>query len=476
MKIMQTWIQVMTVRPNRLSCIFLHRSRCERGLPMDRLACCLCGVMVCFFSQAIGAVDAIYFESNDAGPHSGDCPVVQPSKTVILDPKYGGQWIVAGDLNGDGAVEFVACENDNVGDVHYTSTAVAQDLDGGVLWQWGDPDSGRKQWHHDVACQIHDWDGDGHPEVILATKGALVELNGQTGREKRRIRIPDDATDCIVFADLCGKGHPTDVLVKDRYRTLYAYNQEGTLLWHVTEPGGWRTAHQCRPMDLDGDGKDEIAAGYAMLNADGSVRWVFRSDKVDEKQGHLDCMRLFRRGDTLQDVRLVLTLCGANGIAMVDGNGKIIWERAGYHFESIDVGRVIPDVPGPQILVDIDHQPLGQGPLWLLDESGTLLGRINTDYARHHHLLDWTGDGLDEIFNAHSGAVYDATGHRIATLSAGSVGDRGERSLLVGDFTGDGVPDVALVTTTALYLFKNEQGRRPSHPVRLGTESNFTLY
>jgi len=161
---------------------------------------------------------------------------------------------------------------------------------------------------------------------------------------------------------------------------------------------------------------------------------------------------------------------------MIDGNGTVIWERVGSHFESIDLGRVIAEYPGPQILVDIDHQPLGKGPLWLMDENGALLGGINTDYARHHHLLDWTGDGLDEVFNAHSGAIYNNKGRRIATLTAPPAADGGGRSILVGDFTGDGVPDVALVTATAVYVFKNESGVKPAHRIRLGTEFNFTLY
>ena len=428
------------------------------------------------FSVTAGAADFLFFDTNDAGPASVDVPTVQPWKTVPLDPDYGGQWVLAGDLDSDGEVEFVACENHNTGDVHYTSTAVVHDLDGTVLWKWGDPDIGRKNWHHDVACQIHDWDGDGTAEVILATQGAIVELDGRTGRERRRIRIPDDATDCITFADLAGRGRPTDVLVKDRYHNIYAYSHSGELLWHVTDPGGYRTAHQARPIDLDGDGRDEIAAGYAMLNANGSVRWTFESSKIDIGRGHLDCIRVLRRGDALKDVRLVLTLCGANGIAVIDGNGEVIWERKGSHFESVDVGRVIAERPGPQILVDIDHQPFGKGPLWLIGEDGAPLGRINTDYARHHHMLDWSGDGLDEIVNAHSGAIYDSRGRRIATLEAPAVANKGERSLLVGDFTGDRVRDVALVTTTAVHIFKNKNGPRPGRGVSLGTELNFTLY
>jgi hypothetical protein len=436
----------------------------------------LIAMIVGLFSFAAGTVEPLFFDTNDTGLPPAAVPTVKPWKVVALDPAYGGQWVVAADLNADGKVEFVACENRNVGDVHYTSTAVAHDLNGTVLWRWGDPNLGRKEWHHDVACQIHDWDGDGKAEVILATKGAIVELDGRTGHEKRRIPIPDDATDCLTFADLAGRGRLTDVLVKDRYHNIYAYNYSGKLLWHVRDPGGYPTAHQPRPMDLNGDGRDEIAAGFAMLNPDGSVRWIFKSSAIDLKQGHLDCIRLTRRGDNLEDTRLVLTLCGANGIAMIDGNGKTIWERAGSHFESIDVGRVVAERAGPQILVDIDHQPLGKGPLWLMDENGALLGRINTDYARHHDLLDWNGDGLDETLNAHSGAVYDSKGRRIATLAAPPAAKGGERSILVGDFTGDGIPDVALVTTTAVYIFRNESGAKPAHRIGLGTEFNFTLY
>jgi hypothetical protein len=436
----------------------------------------LIAMVVGLFSLGTGGAAPLLFDTNDTGAPPADVPAVKPWKTIALDPDYGGQWVVAGDLDADGAVEFVACENHNVGDVHYTSTAVAQGLDGTVLWRWGDPAIGRKKWHHDVACQIYDWDGDGRPEVVLATQGAIVELDGRTGREKRRIRIPDDATDCIAFADLAGRGRPTDVLVKDRYHNIYAYGYSGALLWHVADPGGYLTAHQPRPIDLDGDGRDEIAAGYAMLNADGSVRWTLKSSKIDLSRGHLDCLRLLRRGDRPEDTRLVLTLCGANGIVMIDGKGAVLWEREGNHFESIDLGRVSAERPGVQILADIDHQPPGRGPLWLMDEDGVLLGRINTDYARHHHLLDWTGDGLDEIFNAHSGAIYDNKGRRIATLTAPPAADGAERSLLVGDFTGDGVADVVLVTTTALYIFKNEHGAKPAQHVGLGTEFNFTFY
>jgi len=423
--------------------------------------------------------EPVYFDVKDVGGPSEKVPGIEPWKIVQLDTQYGGQWVVAGDVDGDGEVEIVSAENVNKDDVHYTSTAVAQKLDGTALWRWGNPAIGRKHWHHDVACQIHDWDGDGRNEVVLLTKGWLVELDGATGRERRRITIDDEATDCLVFCNLSGGDRPSDVLVKDRYHQIWAYDRAGNLLWTVTDPGGYRTAHQPRPMDIDGDRRDEIMAGYAMLNPDGSVRWVFQSKGVDQRRGHLDCVRVLQRGGGPEDFRLALTCCGANNVAVIDGNGKVLWEIVGHHFESIDVGRILPNHPGLHILVDIDHQPLGKSPIWVLDEKGVLLGQIVTDYSRHHALLDWTGDGVDEIMVGHNGAIYNHRGQRIGTFvthKTEEANGAGERSILIGDMTGDGVGDVLLADTRTVYIFKNEKGRRAKERVQPGTEFNFTLY
>lgn len=418
------------------------------------------------------------FDVDDTAQGSREgVPVVQPWKEIRLDAAYGGLWVVAGDLDGDGAPELLSAENVNVEDVHYTSAVAAQRLDGSLLWHWGDADAGRKEWHHDVACQIHDWNGDGKNEVVLATRGALVELDGATGAERRRIPIPEQATDCVVFCDLSGAGRPSDVLVKDRYRHIWAYNFAGALLWDVADPGGYRTAHQPWPVDIDRDGRDEVFAGFALLNADASVRWLCQA-KSDIGRGHLDCARALRLAEKTEDVRLVLTCCGANTLLCVDGGGKEIWSAGGNHFESIDVGRVVPEVAGPQAVVDIDHQPYGQCYVWVLGEDGAVLGKIKANYARHHALVDWSGDGLDEIVIAHGGGVFDGRGRCIATLAlpVPREGMLSETSVLVGDMSGDAVPDVMLATPSVVYLYRNEKGRPLSPAPPCGTGLNFTLY
>jgi len=413
----------------------------------------------------------LLFDIVDTGEAKDAGTPILAWKTVALDPDYSGDWVVTGDVDGDGQVDIVSARNVNQDDVHYTSAVSAQRLDGSVLWRWGDPKIGRKNLHHDVACQIYASDGDGRNEIIVLGDKQLMELDGATGKEKRRLPIPPEASDSLVFANLSGGPRATDFLVKTRYTQIWAYNREGKLLWTAHEPGGYRTSHQARPIDLDGDGVDEIAAGYAMLNHDGTVRWVFQSKQVDLARGHLDAIRVLRPGKTPKDARLALTCCGANNIALIDGEGHPLWEISGHHFESIQIGDAFPDLPGVNILVDIDHQLQGKSPLWIVSENGERLGQIVTDYSRHHEWIDWTGDGACEIVNACNHALYDTVGKRIATFSFDGPGGY----ILLGDMTGDSVGDITITAPDKVYIFKNEK-KNPTDSSRLGCGVNFTLY
>jgi hypothetical protein len=416
----------------------------------------------------------LIFNTIDRGAPSQSAEILDAWRTVVLDPDYGGHWIVTGDVDGDGEADIVSCKNVDNNDVHFTSAAVAHRLDGTVIWRWGNPNIGRKNWHHDVPCQIYDWDGDGQNEVILLAEGFIVELDGKTGVERRRIPIQKEATDCLIFANLSGTNHASEILVKDRYTQIWAYSVDGKELWTVKNPGDYRTSHQARPVDLDNDGRDEIFAGYAMLNHDGSVRWIFKSETVDQKRGHLDCARILQKGKTPEEFRFALTCCGAKNIACIDGNGQPVWEKTGHHYESIQIGNIVPDAAQPQILVDIDHRPYGRSPLWVMDANGNQLGQLMTDYCRHHRLLDWTGDGYDNIILPDAQGVFDGAGKRIATFNTGSKG----MSVLLGDMSGDGYSDVTILTTNpeVVFIFQNYEGKTEGTKSPLGCGVNYTFY
>lgn len=412
-------------------------------------------------------------------------PFIQPWKIITIDPAYCGGWLVVGDLTGDGKAELVSAKNGVPGnDIHYTSSVVAQSLDGSLLWHWGNPEA-RNAIHHDVACQIHDLDGNGRNEVVLAADRRVVVLDGATGKELRQFEIPKDASDCITFCDLSGVGRASDMIVKTRYSQLWAYNVNGKLLWTVTKPGGYRTSHQPFPIDLDGDGRDEVIAGYAALNHDGFLRWKLPED-VCRSGGHADSIRLFQNGKRPEDKRLLLTHCGGNRMDMLDGNGNVLWSVTGLHFESVFFGDLDKDTPGRELVVDIAHRPWGANPLLILDQQGQLLGRYVTMRSRQHRLVDWFGSGEDLIFCGQTRALLDATGRkraRFETPMPDGVHTPDDTDPLrymihLADVTGNGRPDLVVSTVpgTAVWIYKNENGAKCLSPERLTMPLNATLY
>jgi hypothetical protein len=414
--------------------------------------------------------------NTDARADADAAPLVRPWKRIVLDPGCSGSWLTAGDVDGDGRAELVSARNVDADDVHYTCAVACHDLDGRLLWRWGAPGSGRGELHHDVACQVHDWDGDGAQEVVLCTDGWLVELDGATGQERRRLPLPRQATDCLTFADLSGRGRPEDVLVKTRYEQVWAFSRDWRELWTARQPGGFLTAHQPYPLSLDGDAPQSVMAGYALLNADGSVRWAL--DEPGIERGHLDACRVLRAGDRPSDFQLALTCCGAYILLVVDGLGRRVWRLDGLHYESMDVGRVRADAEAPQIAVDISVPPGQPHPFLLIDAGGRKLGQITTRENRHHDLIDWDGDGLQEMVIADPRGIFDGLGRRIATLEVDPADAGAIRDCIAADLDGDGLPELALTTEVgrAAYLYRLPHTRRPPEPLPLGTGLNFSLY
>jgi len=128
--------------------------------------------------------------------------------------------------------------------------------------------------------------------------------------------------------------------------------------------------------------------------------------------------------------------------------------------------------PVPQLLVDIDHQPYGASPIWVVGGDGATLGQLITNSSRQHRLIDWNGDGLDEFVVAHDRGLYDHTGKRITTFELPA----GDSIVHTGDMDGDGQNDIIFNTGDAICIFRNEKCPKSPTPIPLGTGTNVTLY
>ena len=124
-----------------------------------------------------------------------------------------------GDLDGDGRLDFLIVQNMPFFNSNYNEITciTALDQDGRMLWQSGSPNPDHAWVSYDVAVQIHDLDGDGKNEVVLAQGPWIRVLEGKTGKEKARYPVPSSAIlpDEKSWLDACPGhgaqgGHPGD--------------------------------------------------------------------------------------------------------------------------------------------------------------------------------------------------------------------------------------------------------------------------
>ncbi|WP_028611307.1 FG-GAP-like repeat-containing protein [Paenibacillus harenae] len=287
--------------------------------------------------------------------------------------------MLLGDLNGDGRMELLLVQPDNRQDVRYIPHKVqcltAFDLEGRQLWQSGTPDLGAGSQGSDYPAQIYDIDGDGRLEVLCVMDGQFMIIDGRDGKLKESYPLPDPhAHDCIIIANLSGNDRASDIILKDRYHKLWAMDRNFKLLWtHEGIPGHYPWVY-----DLDGDGKDEVMAGYDLLDSEGRQLWSCKD--LDD---HADCIWV---GDVNGDGEPELVI-GGSVTVMVDRTGKELWRHEGsVESQHIALGRFRDDLPGLQVagldrlVREDDGRGLkGKDALFLLDSEGRELWKENRE-------------------------------------------------------------------------------------------------
>ncbi len=382
----------------------------------------------------------------------------------IETPEFGtGRHVRFGDVNGDGRMEILFAQHThmlNGGDFCMLSCLTMMDLDGNILWQWGEPDRGRGVVPSDMAVQIHDVNGDGKAEVVCCRNFEICILDGATGelihsaptpepgpmatwlKEDDLFRIPGD---CVSFADLRGIGRRGDIMVKDRYSNVTAYDENLNRLWRFHG----NTGHFPAPADIDGDGRDEVMIGYTMVDDDGTALW--RIEVAD----HQDAIAIAPI-DPARGEPLIALACGEGGTVVCDTKGHVLWRDLTGHVQRLTAARVREDAPGLQIIT----KTFWGNPdiICVYDAKGNMLDTMELPGGGAVlSPVNWTGRPPELLLTSGSlrlGGLLDGRLRRVVEFP-----DDGHPTLCAEalDLTGDARDEIVLWDQDELWIYTQDR-------------------
>ncbi len=380
-----------------------------------------------------------------------------------------------GDLNGDGQADVL------VGQVRHhgpkdrnseLSCLTAMTFDGEILWQIGEPDPWKDDLTNDVGFQIHDLDGDGQNEVVYCMNSEIIVAEGATGKAKYKVQTPQTPPntpapynkfehilgDSLYFCDLRGKGHDYDLIIKDRYQTLWALDDQLQIMWS----GQCVTGHYPYAYDVDGDGKDELMVGYTLFDHDGAKLWSLDGQIKD----HADGVAIVQfREDAAPRL-----LCAASdeGMFFTDMQGNILKHHYLGHVQNPAIADFRPDLPGLEA-VSINFWG-NQGIVHYYDSEGDIYHDFEP--CQHGSMclpINWTGDpGEFWVLSANvdEGGMFDGWGRRVVRLPADGHPDMCNAVL---DITGDCRDELVVWDPSEIWVYTqddNPKSGRLYAPVR----------
>jgi len=352
-----------------------------------------------------------------------------------------GVHMLLGDVTGDGRVDLVTMQAINMDDDRFIGRQVncltAYELTGEMIWQVGDPSVGEGAGA-DIPAQIYDIDGDGFNEVISCMQNDLVDgkfaiLNGKTGDVKETREYPgENAHDTIIIANLTGSTRPENIILKDRYRNQWAMNKDWSLKFRYRGNIG----HYPLPADFDNDGREELLAGFTLVDENGDEQWSA------ENTGHADTIWT---GDLDQDPSNGREIAiGGDDVTVYSADGELLW-RVDEIVEPqyLAMGDFLPDSPGFEVVGHdrIDRGRPGRQGTFLITSTGEMKWYVKrTNWLGLTQLVyNWDGEGHDYIalWNLGRGiqpVLLNGEGEEVASFDNGY--------LAIGDLDGDGSHEV----------------------------------
>jgi rhamnogalacturonan endolyase len=392
-------------------------------------------------------------------------------------PGFGaGRNVRFGDLDGDGRLDMLFAQNVAKvrGDAYdQISCLTAVTLDGKVLWQQGRPNPKNALLTNDTPFQIHDLDGDGRMEVVLARDFQLQVLEGRTGKLLRKAwlpAVPSDSQnppyelnigDSILFLDQTGTGSPREILVKDRYWHFWIFDRN----LQLKSSGDGQTGHYPFAFDVDNDRKQEFLIGYSLWGSDGRRRWTHDEELKDHADGLSLGNFTGRDGEGLR----AYVNGSDEGFLMFDvASGKILSHQRLGHAQTQSVGKFRPDLPGLQIYIATFWR--NPGIVTLLDADANVLEQQEMiPGSSHLEPVNWRGDGQEFALlsgNIREGGMLDGHLRRVVMFP-----DDGHPDLAsaVRDVTGDARDEIILWDQSRVWIYTQDRpfsGTRIYQPKR----------
>ncbi|MBI4027409.1 MAG: hypothetical protein HY360_20660 [Verrucomicrobia bacterium] len=406
----------------------------------------------------------------------------------IVGKNFESETLRIGDLNGDGAPDLLFIQS--VFATREITCLTAVTIHGRVLWQKGTPSRKNGRIYSDLPAQICDWDGDGRNEVLYVRQAtyaelhptddyvreramryeghvAMIILDARTGKQKGELTLPAPADDCFLFADLTGQGRRRDFIVKDRYWNLWGVSHQGKTLWH------WKgsTGHFPAIGDVDGDGRDEVFVGFALIDHDGKVLFQKNARNVHQDAAYM--VRLKNGAWRL--------FFGNGGFHCLSVDGRERWHHPLAEAQHVVVGRFRFDSE-LQIAVINRGQMRGRarapGALHLFDLNGREIWRREQgpgSWAACVIPIDWFGAGAPQcllVYGRGAGkpvSIFDGGGNLVDALPP-----KGCRAdfvhALSADVWGDSREEAILFGSRGAWIHAN------ARPLALPTLYNETLY